>query len=61
MAAVHDEPDAPIGAEAPSSDEGADVAADERDGALVAGRDVEEAEEVDCMCDVELERVAVIR
>ena len=57
VAAEHDEPDAPIGAEAPSSDEGADVAADEWDGALVAERDVE-AEEVDRMCDVELEGVA---
>jgi hypothetical protein len=58
VGAEHDERDAPIGAEVPSSDEGADVAADEWDDALVAGRDVEVAEEVDRMCDAELEGVA---
>jgi hypothetical protein len=58
VGAGHDERDAPIGAEVPSSDEGADVAADEWDDALVAGRDVEVAEEVDRMCDAALEGVA---
>ena len=52
-----DERDAPIGAEAVSNDEGADVGADERDDAWVAERDVEAAEEVDRMCDAEPEGV----
>jgi hypothetical protein len=47
--------DAPIGAEVPSSDEGADVVADEWDDVLVAGHDVEEAEEADRTYDAEPE------
>jgi hypothetical protein len=39
----------------PSSDEGADVGADEWDDALVAERDVEVAEEADRMYDAEPE------
>jgi hypothetical protein len=50
-----DERDAPVGAGVPSSDEGVDVAADGWDDALVGGRDVEVAEEVDRMCDAEPE------
>jgi len=52
-----DERGAPIGEEVVSSDEGADVGADEWDDAWVAERDVEVAEVVDRMCDAEPEGV----
>jgi hypothetical protein len=64
VGAEDDERDAPIGAEVRSSDEGADVGADERDDAWVAERGVEVAEVVVVvvvvvvrMCDAEPEGV----